>query len=57
MKNNPFTAAYLGFFALIGFAIYVTESAIPLFAILIMPSFHVKEKKKVEDTNVYDEYD
>ena len=57
MKNNPFTAAYLGFFALIGFAIYVTESAIPLFAILIMPSFNVKEKKKVEDTNVYDEYD
>jgi hypothetical protein len=57
MKNNPFTAAYLGFFALIGFAIYVTESAIPLFAILIMPSFHDKEKKKAEDANIYDEYD
>jgi len=29
---------YLGFFSLIGFAIYYTNSATPLWALLLMPS-------------------
>ena len=51
MKNASLVAAYVGFFGLLAFAVYVTESAAPLFTILIMPSFDIlKEKTRVEDS-------
>jgi hypothetical protein len=36
----PFTAAliYLGFFGVIGFTIYITKSAYPLWALLLTPT-------------------
>ena len=45
----PFSVAlaYLGFFGLIGFAIYISGSAQPLWALLLTPSY----KDKDDETN------
>lgn len=36
---------YVAFFGLIGFAIYYTGSAMPLWALLLMPSYKNNDKK------------
>lgn len=48
---HSFSAAliYLGFFALIGFTIYFTESAWPLIALILTPSYTNKTKKDSDD--------
>jgi hypothetical protein len=43
------TFIYIGFFGLIGFAIYYTESAIPLFALLLTPEYSTKGGSKKEE--------
>lgn len=51
MKLFVVAIIYLGFFALIGGAVYYTKSAMPLWALLLMPSFStrkVSEKDKDE---------
>jgi len=35
---------YVAFFSLIGFAIYYTHSAYPLFALLLTPSYNAKNE-------------
>lgn len=41
MKKLPISVAlvYLGFFGLIGFVCWWTDSAVPLWALLFMPSY------------------
>lgn len=36
---------YISFFTLIGFAVFFTNSALPLWALLLTPSIKVKSKK------------
>lgn len=43
MKEWLVAVVYLGFFALIGFAVVYTNSALPLFALILTPSY--KNKK------------
>jgi hypothetical protein len=38
MKNIAISLIYIAFFSLIGGACYLTESATPLWALLLMPS-------------------
>lgn len=40
------TLALLGFFALIGFAVWYTHSGLPLFALLLSPTFSIKSGHK-----------
>lgn len=40
---------YISFFALIGFAVYYTESGAPLWALLLIPSISIKSKKDKTD--------
>jgi hypothetical protein len=47
------TFVYVAFFALIGFAIWVTESAVPLWALLLtnaVPTFLQNELKENKNT-------
>ena len=44
--NFPIALIYLGFFGVIGFAIYFTGSAMPLFALLLTPSIKTSERKR-----------
>ena len=37
--NISVALIYLGFFGLIGYAVYFTGSAMPLWALLLMPSY------------------
>lgn len=41
--NFSVALAYIGFFALIGFVCYMTNSAWPLWALLLTPSYTAKE--------------
>lgn len=43
MKGFSIALVYLGFFGLIGGAVYFTESAMPLWALLLMPSYSTKK--------------
>lgn len=43
MKYIGVALVYLGFFSLIGAAIYWTSSAWPLFALLLTPNVKIKE--------------
>lgn len=47
MKNISIALIYLAFFALIGAACYLTTSALPLWALIFMPS--VNSKSKIEE--------
>ncbi|UCG54236.1 MAG: hypothetical protein JSV32_06495 [Dehalococcoidia bacterium] len=52
MKDSISVALiYIAFAALIGFAVYITQSAIPLLALIFTPSVSIEEgnKKKKED--------
>lgn len=42
MKMFSVALVYLGFFSLIGFAVYLTKSAWPLWALLLAPSYKSK---------------
>jgi len=42
MRNLSLSLIYIGFFALIGYVCYITSSAIPLWALLLMPSIKIK---------------
>lgn len=42
---------YLGFFCLIGGAVYLTDSAMPLWALLLIPSFKTNESNENKDEN------
>jgi hypothetical protein len=39
MKMFSVALVYLGFFSLIGFAVYLTKSAWPMWALLLTPSY------------------
>jgi hypothetical protein len=43
MKYIAIAVLYVAFFSLIGFAIYFTESAMPLWALLLTPSLKTKD--------------
>jgi hypothetical protein len=43
MKYLGFSLIYLGFFGLIGTAIYFTQSAMCLWALLLTPSLKIKK--------------
>ena len=43
MKMFSVALVYLGFFSLIGFAVYLTKSAWPLWALLLTPSYSTKK--------------
>lgn len=43
MKYLGFSLIYLGFFAVIGTAVYITESTLCLWALLLTPSLKMKE--------------
>jgi hypothetical protein len=43
MKYLGFSLIYLGFFGLIGAAVYYTQSAMCLWALLLTPSLKMKE--------------
>lgn len=43
MKYLGFSLIYLGFFALIGTAVYFTKSALCLWALVLIPSLKVNE--------------
>jgi hypothetical protein len=42
--NISYSLIYIAFFTLIGVAIYLTNSAMPLWALLLTPSIKVKSK-------------
>ena len=44
--NFSVAIIYSSFFALIGFAVYFTSSAMPLWALLLTPSFSTKKDKQ-----------
>ncbi len=46
MKYLGISLIYLGFFGLIGTAVYITESADCLWALLLTPNLSLKEKEK-----------
>jgi hypothetical protein len=48
MKNISLAAVYLGFFAMIGYACYITKSAGPLLALIVMPNFSILKENKSE---------
>ena len=50
-QNFWFSAAliYLGFFALIAIAMYITQSAVPLWALLLAPSFSYDDVNDEEE--------
>lgn len=43
MRHFSIALIYLGFFALIGVAVYLINSALPLWALLLMPSYSNKK--------------
>jgi hypothetical protein len=47
MRDIWISVMYLGFFGVIGFAIYHTNSCLPLFGLMLFPT--VKRSKKKED--------
>lgn len=52
--KTKLTIVYVAFFALIGFAIWVTKSAVPLWGLLLtnaVPKFLVEEVEKSETKN------
>jgi hypothetical protein len=48
MKYLGISLIYLGFFGLIGSAVYITESANCLWALLLTPNLSLKEKENGE---------
>lgn len=44
--NFSVAIIYASFFALIGFAVYLTQSAMPLWALLLAPSYRTKDDKE-----------
>ena len=49
MRYVAVAIIYVGFFALIGIAIYLTKSCLPLLALLLMPSFNEGKNGSEED--------
>lgn len=45
MKHIGVSLAYIAFFSLIGFAVYYTKSASPLWALLLTPYLNTSEKE------------
>lgn len=45
MKFLAFSIVYVAFFGLIGFAVYFTNSASPLWALLLTPSIKTSSEK------------
>jgi hypothetical protein len=45
MKHLSIALIYLGFSAAISIACYITKSALPLFALLLVPSIKFAEKE------------
>jgi len=45
MKMFSVALVYLGFFSLIGFAVYLTKSAWPMWALLLTPSSSMSTEK------------
>jgi hypothetical protein len=43
MKMFSISLVFLGYFGLIGFAVYLTNSAWPLLALLLSPSFRTEK--------------
>lgn len=48
--NYSVAIIYASFFGLIGFAVYFTNSAAPLWALLLMPSFKSKKVNRNDHT-------
>lgn len=48
MKWFGVSLIYIAFFALIGYGVYLTESAMVLWALLLTPSFSTKNDGKLE---------
>lgn len=50
MKESTLAAiVYIGFFACIAIACYITDSALPLWALLLMPDYEPDEKDNKPD--------
>lgn len=45
MENLSISLIYVAFFMLIGFAVYFTESGVPLWALLLTPSISTKKQE------------
>jgi len=48
MKYVHIVTIYVGFFALIGFAIWLSNSLLPLWALLLTPSYSDSKSGKLE---------
>ena len=46
MKYIGIGLIYLGFFSLIGFTVYFTKSAYPLFGLILMPRYRETDENK-----------
>jgi hypothetical protein len=49
MKNISIALIYIAFFGLIGGACYLTSSALPLWALLLMPSVNTKSNSSEDE--------
>ena len=47
MKYIVIGLMYIGFFSVIGFTVYFTKSAYPLFGLILMPRYRETDENKV----------